>query len=80
VEGIADEQALAWSFCTIPLTRAARKDWPMSRGQMIVIRLESDTRWVAPAKHPRPALCFLDSFDDFFWLISAGLRVWQAEA
>jgi hypothetical protein len=52
----------------------------MSRGQMIVIRSESDTRWATPAKHPRPALCCLDSFDDFFWLISPGPRVWQAEA
>lgn len=57
------EKALVWSFGTISLTTAARKDRPMSRGQMIVIRSHSDTRWAAPAKHPLPALCCLGSFD-----------------
>jgi hypothetical protein len=63
VEGMANEKALVWSFCTIPLISAVRKDRPMSRGQMIVIRSDSYTRWAAPAKHPYPALCCLSSFD-----------------
>jgi hypothetical protein len=63
LEGIDDKKASVWSFCTIPLIRAAHKDRPMSRGLMIVIRSDSYTRRTAPLQHPLPVPRCLGGFD-----------------
>ena len=57
------EKALVWSLGTILLISAARKDRPMSRGSMIVIRSDSYTRWAAPSRHPLPVPRCLGGFD-----------------
>lgn len=79
VKGVTDKEAAALSPCTIPLMRAARKDWPTSHSQMIVIRSKFFAgNGMSPVRPCCPPCC-LDNFD-LPWPISAASGVRQAEA